>query len=156
MHSTAAARAVGGSYSRWTTPASSMREAIIAARMADGVFPAISTNRTITGRHRKIARSFRRPHKISSRAQRMETCRPDTATTWRTPVRFRATFRLSGTSMVSPSSKPRAKGAVSEGKTSSSRSRMVLRSRVCSGTAAAGPSVRPPTGETVKNSPRPA
>ena len=63
------------------------------------------------------------------------------------PVRFRATFRLSA-SMVSPNrSKPRAKGAVSDRKTWSSRSRVSASQPGMQRNGCRRSPVRPPTGE---------
>ena len=77
--SSAAASAVGGSYSRFTSGASIKSTCISPARTVDGLAPVIKMKMTKTGRHTSsLSRRLRMaPESIQTK---IDTCIPDMAT----------------------------------------------------------------------------
>ena len=88
--STAKARAVGPSYSRSNSRETSINPDIMQARITEGENPATAAKRTSTGSPTSAVKKRFRKVMAQINANKIEICRPDTATTWRMPLIFRS------------------------------------------------------------------
>ena len=78
--------AVGGSYSRFRHSARIMRICIIPARVTDGVKQARAINSTTIGIPKNASRYRRLKLSTYTSANKIDICRPDTATIWLMPL----------------------------------------------------------------------
>ena len=85
----AKASAAGPSYSLFSSSAASISPHMMHERLTDGVKPATAAKSSSVGKPtRAVKNRFRKVMAVSN-ANRIDTCSPETAATWRIPLIFR-------------------------------------------------------------------
>ena len=97
-----------------------------AARRTEGVFPATAAKKNIRDIPTTAMSLRLRPRSRDNPPAKKDICRPDTATTWASPVRRRAEYSPPGRVLLSPVSREVTRGAASSVK---QRAALSLRAR---------------------------